>query len=295
MNVFRSIVFVGFGLFVVACSSEQEAQAADASTDPASDTQAANSQANSSQANQAVLPNAALDQKIEALETDLSKDEARKVIARFAAFRQDIGIRSLKKTGLPGVYQAELTEGSFLYFSEAGDHFIAGEMYKFDATGDVVSITEETRIARRIDALATLDRKEFVSFGAEGDDVTDIYVFTDVHCGYCVKLHQEVEALGELGIRVNYLAFPRGGARSQAYPIMQSIWCSDDRQKAMTDAKSGSTIPSVQCDSNAVMDQFALGASIGVNATPAIMFADGSLQLGYVPSAQLAAVAKARR
>lgn len=280
------MIFVGFGFFVTACNSEQEAQAADAP--PEAEPSPLLSQA-------PVVADALMDQKLEQLETDLPKDVARKVISRFAAFRQDIGFRSLSKTDIPGVYQAELSEGSFLYFSEAGDHFIAGELYKFETTGDVASVTEESRVVRRVEALAAMDKKEFVTFSADGDDVADIYVFTDVHCGYCVKLHQDVETLAKLGVRVNYLAFPRGGPRSQAYPIMQSIWCSDDRQKAMTDAKAGTVLPPASCGSATVMEQYNLGESIGVNATPAILFSDGSLQLGYVPPTQLAAIAKARR
>jgi protein-disulfide isomerase len=38
---------------------------------------------------------------------------------------------------------------------------------------------------------------------------------------------------------------------------------------------------------NNVAEQYELGSRLGVTGTPAIMFADGNMQPGYVPAAQL--------
>ena len=37
-----------------------------------------------------------------------------------------------------------------------------------------------------------------------------INVFTDITCGYCRKLHLEMDDLNRRGVEVRYLAFPRG-------------------------------------------------------------------------------------
>ncbi len=50
--------------------------------------------------------------------------------------------------------------------------------------------------------------------GAEEKHV--ITVFTDITCGYCHKLHQQMKEYNDLGITVRYLAFPRQGLASQA-------------------------------------------------------------------------------
>jgi thiol:disulfide interchange protein DsbC len=34
------------------------------------------------------------------------------------------------------------------------------------------------------------------------------YVFTDVDCGYCRKIHNEVPVMNQMGIEIRYLAFP---------------------------------------------------------------------------------------
>ena len=64
-------------------------------------------------------------------------------------------------------------------------------------------------------------------------------VFTDVDCTYCRKLHGELDQLLAYGIRVRYLAYPRGGADSPAFPKMVSVWCSNDRHKSFNQAKNG--------------------------------------------------------
>ena len=279
MNVVRILLMTSLSFFVVACGADHEAQAAEAKTQDAAD------QVKISPVSQAVLSN---------LSTDLPTDKAAAVLSKFSEFRPDLKFTTLNTTAFPGLYEAEFEQGGVIYISESGDFFVNGEIFKIEPTG-LVNISEEGRTLRRKEAIKNLDSAELISFPAEGDDVTDIYVFTDVHCGYCAKLHREVGELAKLGIRVNYLAFPRGGSRSQAYPIMQNVWCSDDPQQAMTDAKSGKTVASTTCSSTAVLDQFELGSRVGVNATPAIMFADGSLQLGYKPAAELAVIAKAKR
>ena len=53
-----------------------------------------------------------------------------------------------------------------------------------------------------------------VVYPAEGETKSKDYIFTDVDCGYCRKLHKEVPALNKAGIEVRYLAFPRGGLQS---------------------------------------------------------------------------------
>ena len=71
---------------------------------------------------------------------------------------------------------------------------------------------------------------------------TEIYVFTDVDCGYCRKLHSEIENYLKEGIQVNYLAYPREGLESKTYEKMQHAWCSDQPQRSLTSLKSGKTI-----------------------------------------------------
>jgi thiol:disulfide interchange protein DsbC len=127
---------------------------------------------------------------------------------------------------------------------------------------------------------------EMVIFGAD-DAKHTITVFTDIDCGYCRKLHREIDDYNKENIRVRYLFYPRAGVGSPSYDKAVSVWCADDRKQAMTDAKSGKTLESKSCD-NPVKGHLVLGELMGVNGTPAIVLESGELLPGYVPAKRMA-------
>ena len=102
------------------------------------------------------------------------------------------------------------------------------------------------------------------------------------------ELHQEIDEYNRQGIAIQYVAFPRMGPASEDFRTMEAVWCADDRKQALTDAKSGKTVPSRRC-TNPVAMQYALGQQLGVNGTPAIFAPDGTQLGGYLPPAQLRA------
>ena len=52
--------------------------------------------------------------------------------------------------------------------------------------------------------------------------------------------------------------------------------------------KRGNQIADEVCDDHPVIEQYELGGQLGVTGTPAIVFADGTFQPGYVPATSLA-------
>lgn len=200
-----------------------------------------------------------------------------------------IPVESVAPSQMPGIYEVVLGTGEVLYADEKGEYFMLGQLYRLSDQQGFVNLTEEKLKTKRQALIAEVAAEDRISFKPEGDVKATIAVFTDVDCPYCRKLHQEVTKLNELGIQVDYLAFPRGGQRSAAYAKMQSIWCDDPAQRPadLTAVKNGETIKPKDCDSP-VMDQFNLGQKVGVTGTPALVFPDGSLVPGYVPAARLA-------
>jgi thiol:disulfide interchange protein DsbC len=134
--------------------------------------------------------------------------------------------------------------------------------------------------------MTQVNEQESIAFGAEKPRHT-ITVFTDIDCGYCRKLHSEMDQYASYGIKVNYLLFPRNGITSPGYSKAVSVWCSKDRAEALTKAKNGEELQAENCD-NPVAGHFELGQKIGVTGTPAILTADGVLMPGYLPAKQLA-------
>jgi thiol:disulfide interchange protein DsbC len=113
-------------------------------------------------------------------------------------------------------------------------------------------------------------------------------VFTDIDCGYCRKLHAQINDYMKAGISVEYLFFPRAGVGSESFDKAVSVWCAKDRKAAFTAAKAGKDPAPAKCD-NPVADQYKLGAQGGVDGTPTILAADGTKIGGYLAPDQLVA------
>ncbi|WP_242521826.1 thioredoxin fold domain-containing protein [Motiliproteus sp. SC1-56] len=214
-------------------------------------------------------------------------DPAEQIRERLTAVNDRIEVVAVKASALPGIYEVELGSGEVLYSSESGNHFILGKLFEVRDSG-FVNLTEQRQKAMRAEALAALEKEDMIIFSPEGEAVATLYAFTDVDCGYCRKLHNEMAEYNARGIEIRYLAFPRAGVDSGAYDKMVSVWCAEDPQQAMTLAKQGQVPPQAECE-NPVAEQYQMGVAFGVTGTPALVFEDGSLMPGYVPAERLAA------
>ena len=208
------------------------------------------------------------------------------LVTKLKALRPDIPIERVSPSPLPGIYQLELSGGTVFYGTEDGRYLFAGDLYEL-GDDDLVNLAEQGRVEKRQELMASVDVDDMVVFPPSGQRKAVISVFTDVDCGYCRKLHQEVPRLNELGVEVRYLAYPRAGVGSRAYQKIVSAWCAEDPNDAITALKAGEEIPDIDC-ANPVSAQYELGHEVGVSGTPAIVLEDGRLLPGYMPAEQLA-------
>lgn len=183
----------------------------------------------------------------------------------------------------PG-FREVVVSGQLLYVSDDGRYLFQSQPYDTHAKSPANS---EGLLGYRRGLLATANHGDRIVFAAPNAKYT-ISVFTDIECGYCRKLHQDIAELNRNGITVEYLAFPRMGLGSKDYTDMISVWCAADRRQALTTAKRGGSVPAKTC-TNPVAMQYALGQQLGVNGTPAIFAPDGTQVGGYLPPAQLRA------
>jgi thiol:disulfide interchange protein DsbC len=193
----------------------------------------------------------------------------------------DVSVEAVRPSPMKGIYEVVMGADT-AYVSADGKFLIAGDMYEIDTR---TNVTEAGRQKTRIEALAKLDEREMIVFKPQAVKHT-ITVFTDVDCGYCRKLHSEVKQLTDLGIKVRYLAYPRAGPGTEDWRKMEAVWCSKDRNNAITEAKAGHEVKAPQC-SAPVAKQFKLGEQMGVRGTPAIFTASGDYIGGYLAPGQM--------
>lgn len=192
-------------------------------------------------------------------------------------------ITSVTATRMPNLYWVK-AEGLPAFFTDStGQYIVQGDIIKVGgAKPEHISADLQAQDAKA--SLATIDKKDMIIFPAKGQTKASIYVFTDADCGYCRKFHSEIDTVNALGIEVRYLPWPRS---EQTMPIMEKIWCSSDRKKALTDAKLGMPINAPAC-ANPVRKIHELGVNLGINGTPAIFDMEGHQIGGYIPPNELA-------
>jgi thiol:disulfide interchange protein DsbC len=194
----------------------------------------------------------------------------------------EITVDDVKLSPLPGIYQIPMGADT-AYVSADGRYIIAGDLYEIDTR---TNVTEQGRSAARIKLLGKLDERDMIVFSPKVVKHT-ITVFTDVECGYCRKLHSQIDQLTQLGVKIRYAAYPRAGPGTDDWHKMEAVWCSKDRQSAITQAKLGQIVKSASCGATPVGKQFQLGEDLGVRGTPAIFTTAGEYIGGYLPPADL--------
>ena len=195
-------------------------------------------------------------------------------------------ILSAVPTDMKDIYWVTASGLPSFFTDKSGKHIIQGQIIAVGAEAPVdISGALVAKTAQ--DALKAVDKKDMIIYPAKGETKSVVYSFTDADCPYCTKLHEEIDDINARGIEVRYLAWPRSEG---SIPKMEAIWCSEDRNAAMDQAKMGANVQAPSCNSP-VKSQIELGMALGVRGTPAIFTESGQQIGGYLPAAQLAQTA----
>lgn len=225
----------------------------------------------------ASAPMAAEDAVPEAVE-----DAVAKLVPGVAADR-------VARSPVDGMYEVVVGPHLF-YVSNDGRFMLRGEIVDLESRKN---LTRPAKNRARAAAIDSLGEESMIVFSPVSPTAT-VTVFTDVDCGYCAKLHSEMADYLAEGIAVRYIAFPRAGIPSKSYDTMVSVWCAEDPQQAMTDAKARRAVEPKTCD-NPVASQYEMGRLVGVRGTPTIVMSTGDVVPGYLPAGELKkAISKAR-
>ncbi len=213
----------------------------------------------------------------------LNKDFLKNKIAK------SVGLEVVKveETPVPGIALLVTNQGVF-YASYNGDYFIQGKVYS--VANSVTDLAEASLAKMRLEGVKKFSEHAIV-YPAK-DEKYVVNVFTDITCGYCRKMHEQMDDYNARGITFRYLAYPRSGINdrlgnpTQGFKDLRSVWCNENPADALTKAKSGSTIAYRICD-QPIEEEFNFGRQVGVSGTPAIILSNGMMIPGYQPPAQL--------
>ena len=192
-------------------------------------------------------------------------------------------LEDLKPSPIPGIY--EFVQGADVsYLTADGKYFLDGNLYDMATRAN---LTEAIRSRARLAMINAVPESQMVIFSPKNPLYT-VTVFTDVDCQYCRKLHSEIAEFNKLGVRVRYMFFPRTGPNTESWRKAEVVWCSADRNEALTRAKAGAQLDmNKTCGPTPVAREYELGQNIGVKGTPAIVTDGGDFINGYMPPREL--------
>jgi thiol:disulfide interchange protein DsbC len=192
-------------------------------------------------------------------------------------------IEDLRPTPIAGIY--EFAQGADVsYLTADGKYFLDGNLYDMDTRQN---LSEAHRMVARAALINAVPESEMLIFSPKNPLYT-ITIFTDIDCPYCRKMHSEMAEMNKLGVRVRYLFYPRSGPGTESWKKAEAVWCSADRNAALTRAKTGAEVDLTKtCGSTPIASEYALGQSIGVRGTPAIVTENGGYISGYFPPKEL--------
>lgn len=220
----------------------------------------------------------------------LTKSDVSRKIQQISQIGQaSLVVKDVEESPLPGFYQV-ITDRGIIYASKDGKHLLSGTIHKFEA--GMQDLTKERLLVEREKDINAL-KSDFITYRSPNQK-HEVIVFYDTTCGFCHKLHSEINQYLQQGITVHYAAFPRNGvydprtagAKTDGYNQLQDIWCTDNSNKnlAFDMVAKGAALPRKECNTS-IEQQFNLGVKLGIQGTPAIVSMRGDMVIaGYAPA-----------
>jgi thiol:disulfide interchange protein DsbC len=196
---------------------------------------------------------------------------------------EGLKLEDVRMSPVNGIF--EITRGSEISYTSAdGRYVILGDMIDVDSDAN---ISESRRRGIRARLIDTVPENEMLVYSPKDPKYT-VTVFTDIDCGYCRRLHSQIAEYNRLGVRVRYMFFPRSGPDTESWHKAEQVWCSSNRNDALTRAKNDEALKTANCPTDIIARDYELGHKLGVEGTPAIFLASGEMLPGYLPPSQLA-------
>ncbi|HMA31851.1 MAG TPA: DsbC family protein, partial [Casimicrobiaceae bacterium] len=179
-------------------------------------------------------------------------------------------ISHIAKSGYLGLYEVMLGD-QLIYTDPKVTYVFVGSIYD---TTTKQNLTEAQ--SRKLNRVAVNKLPLDLAFKrVKGDGSRTIYLFSDADCPFCHRLEKEMQGLDNVTIYT--FLFPIDQLHPDAARKSKIIWCAPDRAKAWDTYFASGKLPDNKGDcGDPVARTQALGASLHINATPTLIFADGT-------------------
>lgn len=217
-------------------------------------------------------------------------------IAAIAGEKEDAVLKALKlkypatqvsavnASSIVGIYEVVMGR-NIAYTDDAARFVIFGHLFDMQTQKDVTA-----------DRLLQLNKVEWASLPlanaiktVKGNGKRQLAVFSDPDCPYCKLLEASLEKLDNVTIYT--FLFPLASLHPQAEAKAVAVWCSKNPSVAWQNLMVKAEEPKASradC-TNPIKENVELGRLLGINGTPTLIAADGSIKPGALPVEQIEA------
>jgi thiol:disulfide interchange protein DsbC len=186
-------------------------------------------------------------------------------------------VTQVNKSPVNGLY--EVVTGDHIFYSdENGQYIIDGSLFDLKNRRNITEARSRQLFAVDFAKLPL----DIAIKKVKGNGSRKLAYFTDPNCGFCKKLEHELQSVDNVTLYLFLYPIFEGSAEK-----VQAVWCSKDKIKAWDNLMLNGVQPAAgKCDvpTNKVLE---LGHKLKVNGTPALIFANGMVNPGYMPAAEL--------
>jgi thiol:disulfide interchange protein DsbC len=192
-------------------------------------------------------------------------------------------IDEISRSPIAGLWEVRYDGAELLYSDEKGDLIIIhGAIIDTKTRTDLTEQRIEKLLALTWDKLPLKDAMVF----KQGNGKRKMAVFADPNCGYCKRFERDIAGIKDVTIHVFLLPIlgPDSTVKSR------DIWCAKDPAKAWRDWMLEGELPAramAACDTKALDRNTAFSRANRINATPAVVFEDGTRKPGALPLAMV--------
>jgi thiol:disulfide interchange protein DsbC len=190
-------------------------------------------------------------------------------------YEQLIGpVDQVNKSPIPGLYEV-VTGDHIFYTDKTAQYLIDGKMFDLKGRQNLTEARERQLFAVDFNKLPL----DLAMKKVKGNGSRKLAYFTDPNCGYCKKLEHELQNVTDVTLYLFLYPIFEGSAEK-----VQNIWCSSDKVKTWDNLMLNGVQPAAaKCDAPSAK-VLALGKKLRVNGTPALIFANGVVNPGYMPA-----------
>ena len=197
------------------------------------------------------------------------------VKSKLAQQYPNVVINDLKATEMQGLYSGSLDQ-KIVYINEDAQHIFFGSMIRLK---DQHNLTKDLTLSdKRIDfnKLPFSDAIKTV----RGNGKHQLAIFSDPNCPYCKTLDANLSQLNDVTIYT--FIYP---IKTASILPSKQVWCSANPEFAWKQLMQHAVKPTAAANCTTPIERnLALGQRLGLQGTPAIIFANGYTVMGAYPA-----------